>query len=129
MVETCENYFQDLKMRHCCSFAHAARQHRPTHSCPPFQHLLSERLTSLDIMGKPRVPPLCQETSVSRTANVGTVGKNWLRNRNGGQKWVNCVCIFAFRTTTQSLSTAWPDKNLHRFESQISQNSSTTSYK
>jgi len=22
------------------------------------------------------------------TANVGTVGKNWLRNRNGGQKWV-----------------------------------------
>ena len=27
-------------------------------------------------------------TSVSRTANVGTVGKNWLRKRNGGQKWV-----------------------------------------
>ena len=28
------------------------------HSCPPFQHLLSERLTSLGIMGPPRVPPL-----------------------------------------------------------------------
>ena len=25
---------------------------------PPFQHLLSERLTSLGIMGAPRVPPL-----------------------------------------------------------------------
>ena len=31
------------------------------------------------IMGAPEVPPLCRETSVSRTANVGTVGKNWLR--------------------------------------------------
>ena len=29
-----------------------------THSCPPFQHLLSERLTSLGIMGEPRVPSL-----------------------------------------------------------------------
>ena len=29
-----------------------------THSCPPFEHLLSERLTSLGIMGEPRVPPL-----------------------------------------------------------------------
>ena len=30
-----------------------------THFCPPFQHLLSERLTSLGIMGTtPRVPPL-----------------------------------------------------------------------
>ena len=26
--------------------------------CPPFQHLLSERLTSLGIMWEPRVPPL-----------------------------------------------------------------------
>ena len=55
-----------------------------THFCPPLQHLLSERLTSLGIMGSPDVPPLCEETSVSRTANVGT----WLRKRNGGQKWV-----------------------------------------
>ena len=31
-----------------------------THSCLPFQHLLSERLTSLGIMGEPRVPPLCR---------------------------------------------------------------------
>ena len=29
-----------------------------THACPPFQHLLSERLTSLGIRGEPRVPPL-----------------------------------------------------------------------
>ena len=29
-----------------------------THFCPPFQHLLSERLTSVGIMGAPRVPPL-----------------------------------------------------------------------
>ena len=34
------------------------------------------------------MPPLCRETSVSRTANVGTVGKNWLRKRNGGHEWV-----------------------------------------
>ena len=27
-----------------------------THSCPPFQDLLSERLMSLSIMGLPRVP-------------------------------------------------------------------------
>ena len=27
-----------------------------THSCPPFQHLLSERLTSLGIIGAPKVP-------------------------------------------------------------------------
>ena len=37
----------------------------------------------------PTVPTFAvQETDVSRTANVGTVGKNWLRRRNGGQKWV-----------------------------------------
>ena len=33
--------------------------------------------------------------AVSRTANVGTVGKNWLRKRNGGQKWVKAK-IFLF---------------------------------
>ena len=37
------------------------------------------------LRGAPEVPTLCRETSVSRTANVGT----WLRKRNGGQKWVN----------------------------------------
>ena len=41
------------------------------------------------LRGAPEIPPLCRETSVSRTANVGTVGKNWLRKHNGGQKWVN----------------------------------------
>ena len=29
-----------------------------TNFCPPFQHLLFERLMSLGIMGAPRVPPL-----------------------------------------------------------------------
>ena len=56
------------------------------------QHLLSERPTSLGIMGEPEVPPLGRETSVSRTANLGT----WLRKCNGGQKWVNyffCVIL------------------------------------
>ena len=44
------------------------------------------------LRGAPEVPPLSRETLVSRTANVGTVGKNWLRKRNSGQKWVN-TCI------------------------------------
>ena len=28
-------------------------------------------------MGAPEFPPLLRETSISRSANVGTVGKNW----------------------------------------------------
>ena len=51
-----------------------------THSCPLFQHLLSERLTSLGIIGAPEEPPLCQETYVSLSDS-----KCW----NDGQKWVN----------------------------------------
>ena len=31
------------------------------------------------LRGAPEVPPLYRETSVSRTSNVGTVGKNWLQ--------------------------------------------------
>ena len=31
------------------------------------------------LRGAPEVPPLCRETSVSRTANAGTVGMNGLR--------------------------------------------------
>ena len=31
------------------------------------------------LRGAPEVPPLCRETSVSQTINVGTMGKNWLR--------------------------------------------------
>ena len=30
------------------------------------------------LRGAPEVPPLCRETSVSRTENVGTVGMNGL---------------------------------------------------
>ena len=35
-----------------------------THLFPPFQHLLSERLTSLGIMGEPRVTPLNPSESI-----------------------------------------------------------------
>ena len=41
------------------------------------------------LRGAPEASPLCRETWVSRTANVGTVGKNRLPKRNGEQKWVN----------------------------------------
>ena len=37
---------------------------RLTHACPLFQHLLSERLTSLGIMGAPRVPPLIPSETI-----------------------------------------------------------------
>ena len=48
-----------------------------THSCPPLHLTFAVRESaSLGIMGAPEVPPLYQETSVSRTANVGTVGMN-----------------------------------------------------
>ena len=41
-------------------------------------------LSSLTALrGAPEVPPLCRETSVSRTANVGTVGMNGLNDYSG----------------------------------------------
>ena len=39
-------------------------QFKLTNFFPPFQHLLSERLTSLGIMGAPRVPPLNPSESI-----------------------------------------------------------------
>ena len=54
--------------------------------------------------GASEVPPLCQETSVSRTANVGT----WLRKRNGGQKWVKA----SYRRTSNCIAQA-----IHRMRS------------
>ena len=33
------------------------------------------------MLAAPEVPPLCRETLVSRTANVGTVGMNGLRRQ------------------------------------------------
>ena len=36
-------------------------------------------LRALSFLRGLRVPPLCRETSVSRTANVGTVDKNGLK--------------------------------------------------
>merc|ERR1719154_500790 len=78
-----------------------------THSCPPFQHLLSEPFALRDdsalralsslrgLRETPEAPPLYRETSVSRTSNnVGTVGKNWLRKRNGGKNGLNLARIF-----------------------------------
>ena len=35
-----------------------------TNFCPPFKDLLSERLTSLSIMGEPRVPPLSPSETI-----------------------------------------------------------------
>ena len=40
------------------------------------------------LRGAPDVSPLCRETSVSRTANVGTVGKNGLNELRV------CICSF-----------------------------------
>ena len=42
----------------------------------------------------PTVPTFAvRETDVSRTANVGTVGKNWFRKCNGGQKWIKTMIL------------------------------------
>ena len=81
-----------------------------THECPPLRSTFAVRdcvsrhsggtagapliplrddsalraLSSLrGLRGAPEVPPLCRETSVSRTANVGTVGMNGLRKARG----------------------------------------------
>ena len=40
--------------------------------------VLSEHYRLRGLRGAPEVPPVCRETSVSRTANVGTVGMNGL---------------------------------------------------
>ena len=45
-----------------------------THSCPPFQHLLSERLTSLGIMGASRVPPLNPAETIECSQRILTLG-------------------------------------------------------
>ena len=47
-----------------------------THFCPPLRF----RNQFLPILPTFAV----RETDVSRTANVGRMGKNWLRKRNGG---------------------------------------------
>ena len=47
---------------------------------PPRDDSALRALSSLrGLRGAPEVPPLCRETSVSRTANVGSVGMNGLR--------------------------------------------------
>jgi len=69
----------------CCSSREDTKSFSLTYFCPPFQHLLSERLTTLGIMGEPRVPFLnpTQTIALSRTANVGTVGMNGLKIEKG----------------------------------------------
>ena len=49
---------------------HHHREVAPTHRKCTLRALSSLR----GLRGAPEVPPLCRETSVSRTANVGTVG-------------------------------------------------------
>ena len=80
-------------------------------------------------MVAPEVPPLCRETLVSRTANVGT----WLRKRNGGQKWVNfsqsgcgtlwCICFgfcnFVVTSHFISSSISWTVTNVPAIVKQI----------
>ena len=62
--------------------------HFPLDSAPLKPLRVNSALRALSslrsLRGAPVLPPLCRETSVSRTANVGT----WLRKRNVGQKWV-----------------------------------------
>ena len=58
---------------------------------PPLNPLIDDSvlraLSSLrGFRGAPEVPPLCRETSVSRTANVGTVGINGLLIMAGARK-------------------------------------------
>ena len=58
-------------------------RHNGGTSGTPLKPLTDDRalrtLSSLKVLrGAPEVPPLCRETSVSRTANVGTVGMNGL---------------------------------------------------
>ena len=44
------------------------------------------------LRGAPEAPPLCRETSVSRTANVGTVGMNRLSyNGHAFADWNNAA--------------------------------------
>jgi len=48
------------------------------------------------LRGAPEVPPLCRQTSVSRTANVGTVGKKWLWNKSHPFPCNGCLppCVY-----------------------------------
>ena len=52
--------------------------------------------------GAPEVPPSCRETSVSRTANVGTVGKNWLNTMDS-----ECMHYWRSMSITRTLLTWW----------------------
>ena len=45
-------------------------QSPPSHFFPPFQHLLSERLPPLGIMGEPRVPPLNPSETIVFSTNL-----------------------------------------------------------
>ena len=63
-------------------------------------------LSSLrDLRGAPEVPPLCRETSVSRTASVGTMSKNWLWKKNtpASCPWRLCMGL-GFHTSCRNSS-------------------------
>ena len=101
----------EVEVGHARTVSHRAVGHTATyislltHSCPPFQHLLSERLMSLGIMGAPRVPHLNPSETIVLSEHYRLWGfkgdtrgspimprdvslsdsKCW----NGGQIWVN----------------------------------------
>ena len=56
--EPCYYYYNLDYILLICTESRIAMLYELTHFCAPFQHLLSERLTSLGIMGAPLVPPL-----------------------------------------------------------------------
>ena len=73
----------------CCPRDRVSRHNGGTSGAPlkPLRDDSALRaLSSLwGLWGAPEVPPLCRETSVSRTANVGTVGMNGLKSKVNSQ--------------------------------------------
>ena len=56
------------------------------------------------LRGAPEVPSLCRETSVSRTANVGTVGKNGLIKRGNVGMMQDTKLIFNLNTINEKIA-------------------------
>ena len=75
----------------CCPRDCVSRHNGGTSGAPlkPLRDVCALRaLSSLrGLRGAPKVPPLCRETSVSWTANAGTVGKNGLMCKLVEVKW------------------------------------------
>ena len=102
----------------CCPRDCVSRHNGGTSGAPLKPLRVDSALRALSTLrglrGAPAVPPLCRETSVSRTVNV---------ERNGGQKWVNvplaqrpigCPCWCCGRPSWgwSSRSSSWPRQTL-----------------